>query len=397
MHHTNSNSVSNTTRMTLLGATGSIGCSTVDVMLRHPDKFSAFALVGHRNSEKMLELAHLLQPQWVVMTDADAAQELTGQLPAGVQLESGMDAAITLASSPETDMVMAAMVGSAGLPATLAAVKAGKRVGLANKECLVTAGHIFMAAAQASGADVVPVDSEHAAIHQCLIGHDHASIAQVILTASGGPFRDRDPATLHSVTPAEAIAHPNWDMGAKISVDSATMMNKALELIEARWLFDIKPDKLSAIIHPESIVHGMIEYADGSVLAQLAMPDMRMPIAYAMQAQPRLASGIAWLDLAKTGQLSFQAIDLERFPAMRLVQDVLAGHDTLAIAFNAANEIANAAFRDHKIGFMDIVNTVEQVLERVENIPVATLDEVWSHDGHARALSVEILGAKHHD
>jgi len=384
---------SNHTRMTVLGATGSIGCSTVDVMLRHPDKFSAFALVGHRNDTKMLQLARLLHPQWVVMTDADAAGKLAGKLPTGVGLESGMDAAIALSSSPETDMVMAAMVGSAGLPATLAAVKAGKRVGLANKECLVTAGHIFMAAAKEAGADVVPVDSEHAAIHQCLIGHDHASISQVILTASGGPFRDRDPATLHNVTPAEAIAHPNWDMGAKISVDSATMMNKALELIEARWLFDIEPNKLSAIIHPESIVHGMIEYTDGSVLAQLAMPDMRMPIAYAMQAQPRLDSGIPWLDLAKTGQLTFQAVDVKRFPAMRLVQHVLSGNDALAIAFNAANEVANAAFRNNTIGFMDIVRSVEQVLEQVENIPVATLDEVWSHDAHARALAFEIIGA----
>jgi len=380
------------TRMTVLGATGSIGCSTVDVMLRHPDKFSAFALVGHRNSAKMLQLASLLHPQWVVMTDADAAKELAGKLPPGVGLESGMDAAIALSSSPETDMVMAAMVGSAGLPATLAAVQAGKRVGLANKECLVTAGHIFMTAAKASGAQVVPVDSEHAAVHQCLIGHDQESISQVILTASGGPFRDRDPATLHNVTPAEAIAHPNWDMGAKISVDSATMMNKALELIEARWLFNIEPDKLSAIIHPESIVHGMVEYRDGSVLAQLAMPDMRMPIAYAMQAQPRLDAGIPWLDLAKTGQLTFQAVDLERFPAMRLVQDILNGNNALSIAFNAANEVANAAFRHKTIGFMDIVRSVEQVLEQVKNIPVATLDEVWSHDAHARALAREVIG-----
>jgi len=377
--------------MTILGATGSIGCSTADVMLQHPDKFSAFALVGHRNSEKMLELATKLQPQWVVMTDPDAAQALRGTLPAGIQLESGMDAAIALSSHDDVDMVMAAMVGSAGLPATLAAVKAGKKVGLANKECLVTAGHIFMSAAKASGADVVPVDSEHAAVHQCLAGQDRGSIAQVILTASGGPFRQRDPATLHAVTPEQAIAHPNWDMGAKISVDSATMMNKALELIEARWLFDIEPDKLSAIIHPESIIHGMVEYVDGSVLAQLAMPDMRMPIAYAMQTQPKISTGIAWMDLAKTGQLTFQAIDDQRFPAMRLVQDVLHGEDSLSIALNAANEVANAAFRNRQIGFMDIVNTVEKVLEMVENSPVARLDEVWAHDAQARSMANQVI------
>jgi len=226
-------------KLTILGATGSIGASTADVMLRHPDKFSAYALVGHRNSQRMLELAEKLRPQLVVMTDEKAAGDLVGRLPEGVQLEIGMDAAIAASAASEVDMVMAAMVGSAGLPAALAAVKAGKRVGLANKECLVTAGRIFMAAAKTYGAEVVPVDSEHAAVHQALLGHDHASITRVILTASGGPFRDRNPATLMHVTPEEAIAHPNWDMGAKISVDSATMMNKALELIEARWLLDM--------------------------------------------------------------------------------------------------------------------------------------------------------------
>ncbi|MFQ5519408.1 MAG: 1-deoxy-D-xylulose-5-phosphate reductoisomerase, partial [Mariprofundus sp.] len=380
-------------RITVLGATGSIGCSTADVMLRYPDKFSAFALVGHRNVAKMTELAAELHPEWVVMTDHVAAGKLAGKLPAGVRLESGMDAAIVLSSAPETDMVMAAMVGSAGLPATLAAVQAGKRVGLANKECLVTAGHIFMDAAARSGAEVVPVDSEHAAVHQCIQGHDRGSVSRVVLTASGGPFRERDPSTLSAITPAEAVAHPNWDMGAKISIDSATMINKALELIEARWLFDLEPDKLSAIIHPESIVHAMVEYQDGSALAQLAMPDMRMPIAYALQAEPRLQAGIPLLELAQTGSLTFQAVDHARFPSMRLVQHVLRGEDSLAIAFNAANEVANAAFREQRIGFMDIVKTVERVLSKVDNVPVGSLDDVWLHDGHARRLAEEVTTA----
>jgi len=277
------------------------------------------------------------------------------------------------------------------LPAALAAVHAGKRVGLANKECLVTAGRIFMQAAERSGAQVVPVDSEHAAVHQALSGHDRNSVTKIILTASGGPFRDRDPSTLEHVTPEEAIAHPNWDMGAKISVDSATMMNKSLELIEARWLFDMPPEKLSAIIHPQSIVHAMVEYRDGSVLAQLAEPDMRSPIAYAMQSEPRLESGITWLDLAITGSLTFQAVDHQRFPAMRLVQDVMRGEDSLAISMNAANEEANRAFRERRIGFMQIVRVVEQVLSQAENLPVATLDEVWSHDRHARTLANEVM------
>ncbi len=378
-------------RVTLLGATGSIGCSTADVMRRHADKYAAHALVGHRNVDKMVELAEALRPQWVVMTDVTAATAIRGRLPVGVQLESGMEAAVALAAADEADMVMAAMVGSAGLPATLAAVEAGKRVGLANKECLVTAGRLFMQAAVKSGAAVVPVDSEHAAVHQCLAGHDRGSVTRVTLTASGGPFRDRDPATLADVTPAEAVAHPNWDMGAKISIDSATMMNKALELIEARWLFDLLPDQLSAIIHPQSIVHAMVEYRDGSVLAQLAMPDMRMPIAYALQSEPRLISGIDWLDLAGGEALTFQAVDHVRFPAMRLVQAVLRGEDALAVAFNAANEVANAAFRNRRIGFMDIVATVEAVLARVDNVPVGTLDEVWLHDAHARRLAEEVI------
>jgi len=378
-------------KLTILGATGSIGASTADVMLRHPDKFEAYALVGHRNSQRMLELAQQLKPAVVIMTDESAAAELKGKLPQGIELQAGMDTAIAAASEASVDMVMAAMVGSAGLPAALAAVHAGKRVGLANKECLVTAGRIFMQAAKQHNADVVPVDSEHAAVHQALLGHDHGSITRIILTASGGPFRDRDSASLVNVTPEEAIAHPNWSMGAKISVDSATMMNKALELIEARWLFDMPADKLSAIIHPQSIVHAMVEYRDGSVLAQLAEPDMRSPIAYALQTGERLEAGIPWLDLAKTGRLDFQAVDVERFPAMRLVQTVMQGHDTLAISMNAANEVANQAFRNRKLGFMDIVRTVEAVLEKVENTPVDSLEDVWSHDREARRLAQEMI------
>jgi len=380
-------------RLTVLGATGSIGRSTADVIMRHSDRFSAYALVGHQNVERMQQLAEQLRPDWVVMTDAVAAEALKGSLPAGVRLASGMEAAIEHSVAGEVDMVMAAMVGSAGLPATLAAVKAGKRIGLANKECLVTAGHIFMQAAKESGAEVVPVDSEHAAVHQCMRGHDHDSVRRVILTASGGPFRDRDPASLGTVTPEEAVAHPNWQMGAKISVDSATMMNKALELIEARWLFGLAPEQLSAVIHPESIVHAMVEYRDGSMLAQMAMPDMRMPIAYAMQLEPRLETGIAWLDVVQAQSLRFQVVDIERFPAMRLVQDVLRGEDSLAIAFNAANEVANAAFRQRRIGFTEIVAVIEAVLARVENIPVVALGDVWLHDEQARKMACEVIGA----
>jgi 1-deoxy-D-xylulose-5-phosphate reductoisomerase len=378
-------------RITILGATGSIGASAADVVLRHGDQFAIHALVGHRNHERMLELAHQLKPEWVVMTDAKAAAALDGALPIGTRLGMDMNAAIVVATEATVDIVMAAMVGSVGLPAALAAVQAGKRVALANKECLVTAGRLFMQAAAKSGAEVVPVDSEHAAVHQCLQGHDSGSVTRIILTASGGPFRDRDPLTMNNITPEEAVAHPNWDMGAKISVDSATMMNKALELIEARWLFDVTPDKLSALIHPQSIVHAMVEYADGSVIAQLAEPDMRGPIAYALQMSPRLTSGIPFLNLATHGRLDFQEVDETRFPSMRLVKKVLNGNDSLAIAFNAANEIANQAFRERRIGFMDIVRVVEQVLQNSEDVSVQSLDEVWSRDLESRAKAEALV------
>ena len=378
-------------KITILGATGSIGTSTIDVMLRHPDRFEAYALVAHRNVDLMRELVGKVHPELVVMTDEAAYHSLKGTLPQHVRLEFGMEAAEAAAAHEDVDMVMAAMVGSAGLPATLAAVRAGKRVGLANKECLVTAGRIFMQAAHTSGAQVVPVDSEHAAVHQALAGHDRDSVMRIILTASGGPFRNRDPESLKDITVKEAVAHPNWDMGAKISIDSATMMNKALELIEAKWLFDAKPEELSAIIHPQSIVHAMVEYRDGSVLAQLAMPDMRSPIVYAMQAEPRLESGIPWLELAQTQPLEFQVIDEDRFPAMTLVKHVLAGKDSLAIAFNAANEVANQAFQDGKIGFMDIVSMVDKVLTQTANKHVETLEDVWCLDVQARRITEESI------
>lgn len=374
-------------RLTILGATGSIGASTADVMLRHRDRFCAHALVGHRNVRRMLELVEQLRPEWVVMTDEEAGRELRGQLNAGIKLGIGMDAAIDVAAAPEADTVMAAMVGSVGLPATLAAVKAGKRVCLANKECLVTAGRIFMHAAAQSHALIVPVDSEHAAVHQCLSGHDRASIERVTLTASGGPFRERDPATLDTVSVDEAVAHPNWDMGAKISVDSATMINKALELIEARWLFDLRPEQLSAVIHPQSIVHALVSFRDGSLLAQLATPDMRAPIAYALQQEPRLASGVPPLNLERCLRLDFQPVDERRFPAMRLVHSVLAGEDALAIAFNAANEVANQAFREHRLPFTGIIATVEKVLAAFQPVPVDTLDQVWLCDAEARCMA----------
>jgi len=380
-------------KLTILGATGSIGASTIDIVQRHRNQFSCYALVGHRNVARMMECIAAVSPQVAIMTDADAAQLLREQTPS-CRVETGMDAAIAAAREPSVDMVMAAMVGAAGIPAALAAVEAGKRVGLANKECLVTAGSLFVTAEKASGAQIIPVDSEHAAVWQALAGHDAGSVTKIVLTASGGPFRDRDPATLVDVTPEQAVAHPNWDMGAKISIDSATMMNKALELIEAKWLFNVSADSLSAIIHPQSIVHAMVHYRDGSVMAHLGVPDMRCPIAYALQQEPRLDAGVADLDLATIAQLDFMAVDEVRFPAMRLVHFVLAGGDALAIALNGANEEANLAFRNGRIRFTDIVGVVEAVLEQTDDTAITTLAEINSCDQQSRRYAQKFIGMR---
>ncbi|RMH52082.1 MAG: 1-deoxy-D-xylulose-5-phosphate reductoisomerase [Zetaproteobacteria bacterium] len=380
-------------RLTILGATGSIGASTIDLVRRHRDRLSCHALVGHRNVARMLRCIEAVDPELAVMTDVEAAAELAAATP-GCRVEAGMEAAIAAACDPSVEMVVAAMVGAVGIPAALAAVAAGKRVGLANKECLVTAGRLFVEAAARSGAEIVPVDSEHAAVAQALAGQDRGSVTAIVLTASGGPFRDRDPASLGEVTPEEAVAHPNWSMGAKISVDSATMMNKALELIEARWLFDAAPEQLSAIIHPQSIVHALVHYRDGSVLAHLGMPDMRCPIAWALQPAPRLGTGVAPLDLAALGRLEFAAVDEERFPAMRLVRAVLAGGDLPAIVFNGANEEANAAFRAGRIRFPDIVAVVEEVLMQSEDGLVSSIEEVYACDRRARRHAQAVIAAR---
>ncbi|MDQ6962198.1 MAG: 1-deoxy-D-xylulose-5-phosphate reductoisomerase [Mariprofundaceae bacterium] len=374
-------------KVTILGATGSIGLSTADVLQQHPNRFSTYALVAHRNVQGMVKLVSCLRPEIIVMTDEQAAKDLQVVLGSTAKVHTGMQAAIDVSEAPEVDIVVAAMVGAIGIPSALAAVKAGKQLALANKECLVTAGRLFMAAAKRYSATIFPVDSEHSALLQCLEGHRKDRLERIVLTASGGPFRQRDPETLKFVTPAEAIAHPNWDMGAKISIDSATMMNKALELIEARWLFDLKPDKLSAIIHPQSIVHAMAEYIDGSVLAHMGVPDMRGPIAYALSADDRLSSGIKSLDLASIANLSFEAVNEDRFPAMRMIQDVLKADDVMAVVMNAANEVANEAFRHGRIGFTAIVEVVEYVLQHHDATPANCIDAIWEQDQQARIMA----------
>jgi 1-deoxy-D-xylulose-5-phosphate reductoisomerase len=387
-------------RVAILGATGSIGSNTLDVMARHPERFEVTALTAHSRADELLALCRVHRPRWAVLPTAAGAQVLQDELrSAGIPTEvlHGADALSQLAAHPDVDAVMAAMVGAAGLAPCLAAARAGKRLMLANKEAIVVGGAFFLDAVRTGGATLLPVDSEHSAIFQCLPLDRSAwpdTIDHIVLTASGGPFRQRDPATLHEVTPDQACAHPNWVMGRKISVDSATMMNKGLEVIEARWLFDLRPEQIQVLIHPGSIVHSLVVCRDQSVLAQLGSPDMRVPIAYALSYPQRVPSGAAPLNLLKTGPLHFEAPDPQRFPALQLAWDALRGPQGSTAVLNAANEVAVAAFLDRRLRFTDIAALVAKCLDTVQ----PSADEVRSVEGllaldartrrHAEALLV---------
>ncbi|MCX7659404.1 1-deoxy-D-xylulose-5-phosphate reductoisomerase [Caldimonas sp.] len=386
-------------RLCILGSTGSIGTSTLDVVALHPDRFEVVALTAHARVQALLEQCLRWKPRYAVMTDAAAARSLRQAVrEAGLRTEvlEGSQALEEMAAHPEVDAVMAAIVGAAGLRPCLAAARVGKKLMLANKEALVVGGAMFMEAVRAGGATLLPIDSEHSAIFQCL--PEDAStwsrrIERIVLTASGGPFRQRDPATLSAVTPQEACAHPNWVMGRKISVDSATMMNKALEVIEARWLFDLPPERIEVLIHPQSIVHSMVVCKDRSVLAQLGTPDMKVPIAYGLAYPERIASGAERLDLTRIGALSFETPDPQRFPGLSLAWQALsARHGTTAV-LNAANEEAVAAFLEGTIRF-DQIHTVNLLtLERV--LPEAevrdSLDALLALDARARHQARSIV------
>ena len=381
-------------RLTLLGSTGSIGDSTLDVVARHPDRYSVFALTAHRNGAKLAEQCLRFAPELAVVGDAATALQLEATLRAAgsrTRVAYGEAALVEAASAASCDTVVAAIVGAAGLKPTLAAAHAGKRILLANKEALVMSGALFMDAVRDHHATLLPVDSEHNAIFQCLpaagAGDAHGGVTRIILTASGGPFRTREPATLESVTPDEACAHPNWVMGRKISVDSATMMNKGLEVIEAHWLFGLPAERIDVLIHPQSVIHSMVSYADGSVLAQLGNPDMRTPIAHALAYPQRIDSGVAPLDLAAIAKLTFEAPDLKRFPCLKLAFDVLRQGGTSSAILNAANEIAVDAFLARRIGFMRIADVVARVLDEVPHAPASSLDAVFDVDGRARAAA----------
>ena len=377
--------------VTVLGSTGSVGCNTIDLIEREPERFPVEALVANRNVEKLAEQARRLRPKLAAVADEAAYGALKEALfGSGVEVAAGSQAVIEAATRP-ADWVMAAIVGAAGLQPTLAAIRRGATIGLANKETLVCAGHLVMNEVKAAGATIVPVDSEHSAIFQVFDFDQKDKIEKIILTASGGPFRTTSLEAMAKMTPEQAVAHPNWDMGAKISVDSATMMNKGLELIEAYHLFGMPEEKIEILVHPQSVVHSLVAYVDGSVLAQLGTPDMRTPIAYALAWPGRMATPGRRLDLAAIGSLTFEAPDAERFPALRLARAALRAGGGAPTIFNAANEMAVQAFLERRIGFLDIARMVETVLTDLDGVAVDTLADVLALDGEARRVAGRVI------
>ena len=386
-------------KITVLGSTGSIGTNTLDVVARHPDQYEIFALSASTQVDLMLKQCAQFKPRFAVMASSAHAQQLAEKLKQNglaVQVLDTQDALETIASHPEVDAVMGAIVGAAGLAPCLAAAKAGKRLLLANKEALVVGGALFMDTVKRHGATLLPIDSEHSAIFQCLPEDSSTWATRVdslLLTASGGPFRQRDPATLSEITPEQACAHPNFSMGRKISVDSATMMNKALEVIEARGLFDMAPEKIKVVIHPQQIVHSMVQFNDSSVIAQLGTPDMRVPIACGLAWPERIASGAPLLDFAKLAALTFEEADAKRFPGLHLSWQALRAPEGTTTVLNAANEIAVAAFLDRRLSFDRIHAVNLQTLESVQPGHIASLEDLMALDArsreHAQAIAAQ--------
>lgn len=391
-------------QVTILGSTGSIGVSTLDVLGRHPERYQVFALTADRQWQVLAEQCLRFQPRYAVINTTEAYTPLVERLTASgcaTEVLCGSEAIASVAAHPDVNTVMAAIVGAAGLLPTLAAVKAGKKVLLANKEALVMAGGLFTQAVQQSGACLLPIDSEHNAIFQCLPNQQYnffqegvisSGVRKILLTASGGPFLHASVDSLAEVTPEQACAHPNWRMGQKISVDSATMLNKGLELIEACWLFNVSPQQVEVVIHPQSVIHSMVEYIDGSVLAQLGNPDMRTPIAHALAWPERIDSGVSSLDLITTARLDFAAPDTDRFPCLRLAQQAALAGATAPAILNAANEIAVAAFLDRRLGFRQIPQVIEQVMEQVAVTQAESLEVVQWADAQARHCAQALIG-----
>ena len=377
--------------VSILGATGSVGTSTLDLVMREPDRFKVVALTAQTDVAGLAKAARATDAELAVIGDAALYADLKAALAGtNIGVAAGPDAVVEAACSG-ADWTMASIVGCAGLPATLAALRCGRTVALANKESLVSAGDIMTAVAASSRAQLLPVDSEHNAIFQCLAGSPRNRVRRIVLTASGGPFRTWTRETMASVTPEVAVKHPNWSMGAKISIDSATLMNKGLELIEAKHLFSCRPDELAVVVHPQSVIHSMVDYVDGSTIAQLGSPDMRVSIASTLAWPDRMETPCTPLDLATVGRLDFEAPDLERFPALGLAMAALAAGGARPAVLNASNEIAVAAFLARRIGFLDIAALVAHVLDRYDPVAPASVDDVLAIDAEARRIAAAFL------
>lgn len=374
-----------------MGVTGSVGTSTVDVIRKHPDRFTVDAVTAHRNVAALARIASDLEAKMAVIADPELYQDLKDALAGtDIKVAAGEDALIEAAARP-SDIVIAAIVGAAGLRATLTAIRRGATVGLANKETLVCAGPLMMEEVARNGATLIPVDSEHSAIFQVLERHADTQVDRILLTASGGPFRTWDIGEMAAVTREQALAHPNWDMGAKISIDSATMMNKGLELIEAAHLFPVPESRIEILVHPQSVIHSMVEYVDGSILAQLGTPDMRTPIAYALSWPSRIEVDVARLDFSQIGKFTFENPDVIRFPALRLAREALRAEGTLPIVLNAANEVAVSAFLAGRIGFLQIAELVENVMLRLGSSVLENLEHVFQVDKEVRLMTEDLV------
>jgi 1-deoxy-D-xylulose-5-phosphate reductoisomerase len=382
--------------LTLLGSTGSIGCNVLDVVRSFPDRYRVTGLAAGRNISRLLQQVAEFDPELIAVADQDGADQLCQQLPAQYRdrVVYGVEGCKEVAALDSAEMTISAIVGAAGLLPTLAAIEAGKDIGLANKETLVMAGKLVMDRCRTKGVKLLPVDSEHSAIFQALEAGHRDDMAKIILTASGGPFREKSQQELESVTPTEALAHPNWDMGRKISIDSATLMNKGLEVIEAKWLFDVAVDAIEVVVHPQSIVHSLVEFQDGSVIAQLGIPDMRIPIAYALSYPRRLPMSLPGLKLSQCSNLEFHDPDYERFPALLLAFAAIRKGGVLPAVLNAANEIAVDAFLDGKIPFLDIAATVAKVMEQVQEGSEDSIDDILAADRGARNAATALINAR---
>ncbi|BDV43516.1 1-deoxy-D-xylulose 5-phosphate reductoisomerase [Geotalea uraniireducens] len=382
-----------TKKLTILGSTGSIGVSTLEIVAAHRDRFQVVALTAGNNLDLLCRQVALFQPRIVSVLTDDLAQKLERMLEGPKpEIHYGVEGMIAAATAAETEMVVAAIVGAAGLVPTVAAIRAGKDIALANKETLVTAGRLVVELVKQHGVELYPVDSEHSAVFQSLEGQSRKDVKRIILTASGGPFLNRPLEELAHVSVADALNHPNWSMGQKITIDSATMMNKGLEVIEARWLFDVPAEQIAVNIHPQSIIHSMVEYADGCVMAQLGVPDMKAPIAYALTYPERVATGVKPLDLTALSGLTFHQPDYRRFPALQLAYRALAAGESMPAVMNAANEVAVEAFLKGKIGFTEISSYIEKTMDAHEPRAFTTIEDVLSVDLWARAKGREVMG-----